>query len=230
MASSARVRPTEEAEAFLSADLSKASITQLNNYLSDKRQALGRSDNSTWTVAGHVYTAAEIRELVVMLTAEGHSLSKIIKIDGMPSAIVIYRWREFMPVFDEAMLRAEEVAGHLAHDKAEEVAEKATFDSKTTNPAGAKILCELLARKAARQNKRFQDKQQIETRDLSKASVEDMQERLRSMLEGNAPILNMLNKLNSKGPKVIELTEKAAEAHVEHSRPEDGGEVPGGGR
>lgn len=222
MVSSARVRPPEEADAFRSDLHEEADRIQLSRYLAEKRETLLRQNATTWTVGGEQYSAKDIQELIVLLTSEGYTLEEILSIDGMPIGLQIFRWREFNPGFEEAMVRAEEVAGQLAYEKAERIAMQATYDSKKVNPAGAKVICDLLAKRAARQNKRFQDKQTIETRDLSKLSVEDVHGRIQSMLENNGSILNLVNRLNLKGVKMIEMAKKAEETSVEDSRPENG--------
>ena len=71
----------------------------------------------------------KVREAIIAQLAEGNSLNKICREDGMPDRRTVQRWQEADTEFDAAITRAREYGFHSR-------AERAVEDAQTAEDAG----------------------------------------------------------------------------------------------
>lgn len=142
-----------------------------------------------WIVDGLILNRQKMMQYIVAQVSMGNSLPEICDVRGMPSMQEVYSWFDNHPDFLKDYDRAEEIRGHRMGEKAIEIAK----DTDRENVSADKLKVETLLKAAARANKRYQEKQIVETRDeYASMSPDQVRARVRAMLEADPSLLASL--------------------------------------
>ena len=139
-----------------------------------------------WVIDGKSFNRYRLMDYLVSRIANGESLPQVCAPEEMPSMLEVYSWRDNHPEFAIALLRAEEVRGHMLGEQALQIA----LDTDRENVGADKLKYEALSKAAARTNRMFQDKQIVETKDEYANLTEDqIRDRIARMLQANPSLM-----------------------------------------
>lgn len=145
--------------------------------------------NEAYEVDGRRFTRYQVMDYIVTMVSSGMSLPEVCEIQGVPSMLTIYTWKDNHPEFVKALLRAEEVRGHLLGEKALSIA----LNTDRENVAADKLKVDTLAKAAARTNRAFQDKQVVESQDeFSQMTADQIKARISAMVAANPELQKLL--------------------------------------
>ena len=143
----------------------------------------------SWETDGRTFTRYQMMEYICTRISEGESLPDVCKPTCMPSMQEVYKWFDNHPDFEKAYSRAEEIRAHRMGEEAREAAE----NTDRENVQADKLKVETLLKFAARGNRRFQDKQVVETKDeFDRMSPDQIRLRIQKMLESDPALIHAL--------------------------------------
>lgn len=138
------------------------------------------ADEKVWHIDGMLMNRYELMEYISIMVAEGLDKVKLTKQEGWPTLSQVEAWYKRHPDFRVAMDNAERLRGAILGESA--VDEVMSAEPHTAGLA--KIRAETLGKAAARMNSKYQDKQVIETTDISELMNRDqIEDKIRSLHE-----------------------------------------------
>lgn len=181
-----RTSPKDKAKSYelrLSAQFgdarAKGKLQAYNRRIKERKMEASKVD---WVIEGKTFNRYGMMEFLVSRIANGESLPSVCESEAMPSMLEVYSWRDNHPEFAVALLRAEEVRGHMLGERALEVA----LSTDRENVGADKLKYEALSKAAARTNRMFQDRQVVEQKDeYANLTEEQLRDRVTRLLAAN---------------------------------------------
>ena len=164
----------------------KERLEKYNKRIKERKMEVS---NESYEIDGKKFSRYQVMDYIVTMVSSGMSLPEVCEIKGVPSMLTLYSWKDNHPEFVKALLRAEEVRGHLLGERALSIA----LNTDRENVAADKLKVDTLAKAAARTNRAFADKQIIETQDeFSQMTADQIKARISAMVAANPELQKLL--------------------------------------
>ncbi len=164
----------------------KGKLQAYNRRIKERRMEANKVD---WVIDGKSFNRYKMMDFLVSRIANGESLPSVCESEAMPSMLEVYSWRDNHPEFAVALLRAEEVRGHMLGERALEVA----LSTDRENVGADKLKYEALSKAAARTNRMFQDKVVNEIKDeYANLTEEQLRDRVNRMIAANPSLVSSI--------------------------------------
>ena len=162
---------------------------RLEAYKARVSKSRRRVQSEVWVVDGKKMTRFQVMDYICFLVSSGKSLPKVCDIRGMPDLAMLYGWFQNHPDFEAALDVAEQVRGHRMGEEALEIVNK----TDTVNLSVDKLRAEYFSKAAARANKRFQDKAQVEIKDeVAELTRDQAANRIKALIRANPALTEYL--------------------------------------
>ena len=194
----------------------KNKLQAYNRRIKERKMEANKTE---WVIDGKSFNRYKMMEFLVSRIANGESLPAVCEPEEMPSMLEVYSWRDNHPEFAIALLRAEEVRGHILGDQALQIA----LDTDRENVGADKLKYEALSKAAARTNRMFQDKVVQEVKDeYANLTEEQIRDRIARMVAANPSLMASMPATLSEAPEGRPFGQETLELLPEPDLPNPG--------